>query len=267
MPTSGPSRRPTIARSWSRRPSRPSGSRRSIARFRVIALLETAKGVSHADRIAASDNVVALMWGAEDLVASLGGTSSRKPNGRYRDIARYARVADAPRGRRPRQGRDRRRAPRHRRREAPPDRGDGCRRHRLLSDRVHPPEPGRGHPRRLSPGRRNVAWARACSPRRGGAECSRTGRMVDEPVLRHARSVLQRRRLIAQAVSAPRCATISAAMRAMSSSGSGCVREDDESFSARWARPPPRAHRKRGTGRARCASSSPRSAARSARPA
>jgi citrate lyase subunit beta/citryl-CoA lyase len=32
------------------------------------------------------------MWGAEDLVASLGGTSSRKPNGRYRDIARMARA-------------------------------------------------------------------------------------------------------------------------------------------------------------------------------
>ena len=44
------------------------------------------------DRIAALPNVSALMWGAEDLVASIGGTSSRKPNGRYRDIARYARA-------------------------------------------------------------------------------------------------------------------------------------------------------------------------------
>ncbi len=61
------------------------------ARFEVIALCETAKGIAQADRIAALGNVVALMWGAEDLVASLGGTSSRKPNGRYRDVARYAR--------------------------------------------------------------------------------------------------------------------------------------------------------------------------------
>ncbi len=60
-------------------------------RFQVVALCETAKGVARADRIAELDNVVALMWGAEDLVASLGGTSSRKPNGRYRDIARHAR--------------------------------------------------------------------------------------------------------------------------------------------------------------------------------
>jgi citrate lyase subunit beta/citryl-CoA lyase len=31
------------------------------------------------------------MWGAEDLVASLGGRSSRHPDGSYRDVARYAR--------------------------------------------------------------------------------------------------------------------------------------------------------------------------------
>ena len=46
----------------------------------------------HAEKLAAPDQVIALMWGAEDLVASLGGTSSRKPNGRYRDIARVARA-------------------------------------------------------------------------------------------------------------------------------------------------------------------------------
>jgi citrate lyase subunit beta/citryl-CoA lyase len=60
-------------------------------RFSLIALCETARGVARADRLAAHDRVVALMWGAEDLVASLGGTSSRKRNGRYRDVARYAR--------------------------------------------------------------------------------------------------------------------------------------------------------------------------------
>ena len=31
------------------------------------------------------------MWGAEDLVASLGATSSRRPDGGYRDVARHAR--------------------------------------------------------------------------------------------------------------------------------------------------------------------------------
>ncbi len=33
------------------------------------------------------------MWGAEDLVASLGGTSSRHQDGRYRDVATHARSA------------------------------------------------------------------------------------------------------------------------------------------------------------------------------
>ncbi|QTV80809.1 HpcH/HpaI aldolase/citrate lyase family protein [Microbacterium sp. NIBRBAC000506063] len=60
-------------------------------RFSVIALCETARGIQNADRIAAVENVVGLMWGAEDLVASLGGTSSRFADGRYRDVARHAR--------------------------------------------------------------------------------------------------------------------------------------------------------------------------------
>ena len=59
--------------------------------FRVIALCETAAGVISATEIAAERNVVGLMWGAEDLVASLGGTSSRFADGRYRDVARQAR--------------------------------------------------------------------------------------------------------------------------------------------------------------------------------
>ncbi|WP_460795305.1 HpcH/HpaI aldolase/citrate lyase family protein [Microbacterium sp. GXF0217] len=62
------------------------------ARFSLIALCETARGVAAADRLAAHARVVGLMWGAEDLVASLGGTSSRRPDGAYRDIARYARA-------------------------------------------------------------------------------------------------------------------------------------------------------------------------------
>jgi citrate lyase subunit beta/citryl-CoA lyase len=60
-------------------------------RFRVIALCESAAGVLAAPDIARLDSVAALMWGAEDLVASLGGTSSRHQDGTYRDIARHAR--------------------------------------------------------------------------------------------------------------------------------------------------------------------------------
>jgi citrate lyase subunit beta / citryl-CoA lyase len=61
--------------------------------YDVIALCETAAGVLAASEIAATDHVVALMWGAEDLVASIGGTSSRHPDGSYRDVAKYARSA------------------------------------------------------------------------------------------------------------------------------------------------------------------------------
>ncbi|MGP5396366.1 HpcH/HpaI aldolase/citrate lyase family protein [Arthrobacter rhombi] len=66
---------------------------RQMAGYRVIALCETALGVLNAAAIAAEPNVVALMWGAEDLVASLGGTSSRHDDGSYRDVAVHARAA------------------------------------------------------------------------------------------------------------------------------------------------------------------------------
>ena len=61
--------------------------------YDVIALCETAAGILAAPEIAAVEHVVALMWGAEDLVASLGGTSSRHADGTYRDVARTARAS------------------------------------------------------------------------------------------------------------------------------------------------------------------------------
>lgn len=64
---------------------------RPLAGYRVLALCETAAGVLHAPAIAAEPNVAALMWGAEDLVASLGGTSSRREDGSYRAVAAHAR--------------------------------------------------------------------------------------------------------------------------------------------------------------------------------
>jgi len=63
----------------------------ALASYQVIALCETAAGVLNAPAIAAAPNVVALMWGAEDLLASLGGTSSRKDDGGYRAVALHAR--------------------------------------------------------------------------------------------------------------------------------------------------------------------------------
>jgi citrate lyase subunit beta/citryl-CoA lyase len=57
----------------------------------VIALLETPRGAVFATEIAAAQGTVALMWGAEDLVATLGGSSSRKADGTYRDVAHHVR--------------------------------------------------------------------------------------------------------------------------------------------------------------------------------
>ncbi|GAA1931668.1 CoA ester lyase [Microbacterium aoyamense] len=164
------------------------------ARFEIVALCETAKGVAQADKIAALDNVVALMWGAEDLVASLGGTSSRKPNGRYRDIARYARarvlLAAGARGK-----------------------GaidavhlDIADTKRLLIEATDAAASGFAataciHPSQVEiirdayrPDDADLAWARAVL---AVAETERgvfafEGRMVDEPVLRHARALISR---------------------------------------------------------------------------
>ena len=62
-----------------------------LAHLDVIALCESPRGIRNAGLLADQDNVVALMWGAEDLVAGLGGRSSRDVDGRYREFARYAR--------------------------------------------------------------------------------------------------------------------------------------------------------------------------------
>ena len=165
-------------------------------RFSLVALCETARGIHAADRIAAHPQVVAMMWGAEDLVASLGGTSSRTSAGGYRDIARYARsrvlVESGAHG-------------------------------KAAIDAVHIEiEDTAGlqveaedaaasgfaattciHPSQVAviraayaPDAATVDWAHAVL---AAAESERgvfrfEGRMVDEPVLRHARSVLGRGR-------------------------------------------------------------------------
>ncbi|WP_019179248.1 HpcH/HpaI aldolase/citrate lyase family protein [Microbacterium yannicii] len=164
------------------------------ARFEVVALCETAKGVAQADRLAALDNVIALMWGAEDLVASLGGTSSRKPNGRYRDIARYARarvlLAAGARG------------------KAAIDAVhlDIADVKRLAIEAADAAASGFTataciHPSQVPiiraayrPDEKSVAWAREVltAAERERGVFAHDGRMVDEPVLRHARHVLER---------------------------------------------------------------------------
>jgi citrate lyase subunit beta/citryl-CoA lyase len=57
----------------------------------VVALLETPLGIENAAEIARAGSVVAVMWGADDLIAGLGGTASRRADGSHRDVVRYAR--------------------------------------------------------------------------------------------------------------------------------------------------------------------------------
>ena len=163
-------------------------------RYSLIALCETARGIHSADRIAAHPRVTAMMWGAEDLVASLGGTSSRNAEGGYRDVARYARARvllesgaqgkaaidavhidiDDTEGLQ---------------REAVDAAASGFR----ATACIHPSQVATIRAA-YRPGDDAVAWARAVLE---AAETERgvfrfQGRMIDEPVLRHARSVVAR---------------------------------------------------------------------------
>ena len=163
-------------------------------RFTVIALCETAKGVASAEKIASLDNVVALMWGAEDLVASLGGTSSRKPKGGYRDIARYARsrvlLAAGANGRAAIDAvhldiADERGL----RREAQDAAATGF----AATACIHPSQVDTIR-RAYRPADKELAWARAVLDAAVGERgvFRFEGRMVDEPVLRHARALVRR---------------------------------------------------------------------------
>lgn len=164
------------------------------ARFRIVALLETAKGVSQAERIAELGSVAALMWGAEDLVASLGGTSSRKHNGRYRDIARYARsrtlLAAGAHGKAAIDA-------------VHLDIGDTKRLRIEATDAAASGFAATAciHPSQVEviraayrPTDREAAWAKGVLAAAEGERgvFAYEGRMVDEPVLRHARGILRR---------------------------------------------------------------------------
>ena len=85
--------------------SQPHGAVAASDEVQVIALIETPAGVVNLQAIATDPQVVALFWGAEDLTAAIGGTSSRygaeeKPTpgggtsghpGGYREAPRLAR--------------------------------------------------------------------------------------------------------------------------------------------------------------------------------
>jgi citrate lyase subunit beta/citryl-CoA lyase len=63
----------------------------SLAPLDVVALIETPLGALSVVDLARVDNVIGVMWGAEDLFAGLGGTSNRRADGTYRDVAVHVR--------------------------------------------------------------------------------------------------------------------------------------------------------------------------------
>ncbi|MEJ1087586.1 CoA ester lyase [Microbacterium sp. Mu-80] len=162
--------------------------------YALVALCETALGVHRAGDIAAHHRTVALMWGAEDLVASLRGMSSRFADGRYRDVARQARaqvlLAAGAHGRAAIDAV-----------HLDIDDLDG-----LAAEAADAVASGFSataciHPKQVAvirdayrPDPASVEWARAVLV---AAEGERgvfryEGRMIDEPVLRHARAIVSR---------------------------------------------------------------------------
>ena len=64
----------------------------ALAPLDVVVLIETPLGALAVAQLARVDNAIALMWGAEDLFALLGGTANRNADGSYRDVAKHVRA-------------------------------------------------------------------------------------------------------------------------------------------------------------------------------
>ncbi|WP_295822090.1 CoA ester lyase [uncultured Microbacterium sp.] len=166
----------------------------ALASFEVIALCETARGVGHAEQLAALPQVVALMWGAEDLVASLGGTSSRRDDGSYRDVARLARarvlLAAGAFGKR---AIDAVHVDIADLNGLSDEARDAAASGFAATACIHPGQVATIRAA-YAPSAAQVAWARgvleAAKQERGVFR--HEGRMIDEPILRHARSVVAR---------------------------------------------------------------------------
>ncbi|HEY5854403.1 MAG TPA: aldolase/citrate lyase family protein, partial [Aldersonia sp.] len=63
----------------------------ALSDYEVIVLIESPLGALTVAESVQADNAIAAMWGAEDLVAALGGNASRHTDGSYRDVARHVR--------------------------------------------------------------------------------------------------------------------------------------------------------------------------------
>lgn len=166
-----------------------------LAPFEVIAVCETPLGIYNAGEIASAANTVAMIAGVEDLIGAIGGTSTQFADTQYRDVAKHARssvliaarafdkwaidtvyldIADVD----------------GQRREAEDAVASGF----VASACIHPSQVSIIRSA-YAPTAAEVEWATAVlaesEGNRGVFEFR--GRMVDSPVLNHARSVIGRR--------------------------------------------------------------------------
>jgi citrate lyase subunit beta / citryl-CoA lyase len=65
----------------------------ALAPLQVVAICETAAGVLAAPALAAVHSCAAVMWGGEDLIADIGGRRSRRADGSYLPVVVHARTA------------------------------------------------------------------------------------------------------------------------------------------------------------------------------
>ncbi len=63
----------------------------ALSPLRVVVLVESPLGALNVVDTVQATNAVAVMWGAEDLFAVLGGTANRYSDGTYREVARQVR--------------------------------------------------------------------------------------------------------------------------------------------------------------------------------
>ncbi|MGU3290862.1 HpcH/HpaI aldolase/citrate lyase family protein [Williamsia sp. M5A3_1d] len=63
----------------------------ALSPHRVVALVESPLGAVNIVASVAAPNCVGVMWGAEDLLAALGGNASRFDDGTYRGVAQHVR--------------------------------------------------------------------------------------------------------------------------------------------------------------------------------
>ena len=139
----------------------------ALAPLNVIVLVESPMGALAVTETVQVDNAIAVMWGAEDLFAVLGGTANRYPDGsipRSCPPRPFAIVVGGQGARPPRVGLG---LPRHQRSRRTTRRGRRRRGGRLRCEGCYPPQPGAGDTGRI----RAVSRAGAVGARR-----SRRGR-------------------------------------------------------------------------------------------